>query len=73
MKTIEQLEYRIEDLEQSLEVALEELNEWKTKLSLLGDNPEKVWSVWRRQMYATHKYIRQMVMWREKYKNLSLK
>ena len=47
----------------------EELNNWKTKLSLLGDDPEKVWSVWRRQMYATQKYIRQMVIWREKAKN----
>jgi hypothetical protein len=36
---------------------------------LLGDDPEKVWSAWRRQMYATQKYIRQMVMWREKAKS----
>lgn len=53
---------------QNAKELLEELNQWKNSLSILGDTPEKVWDAWRKQVIKTQKYIREMVYWRGKCK-----
>jgi hypothetical protein len=70
MKTQLQLEYELEDAKQSLEVALEELNHWKESLKLIGETPEQVYESWRTRHTKVFKYIRLMVIWREKYQKL---
>ena len=70
MKTKQQLEYRIEDLEQSLEVALEELNEWK-KLQILGETPEQVYEFWRKNQIKMFKYQREAIVWKDRVKKIS--
>jgi hypothetical protein len=69
MKTIEQLETRIEDLQQSLEVALEELNAWK-KLSIIGETPERVYDFWRKNQIKMFKYQREAMVWKDRAKKL---
>ncbi len=67
MNTKLQLEYKLEDAKQSLEVALEELNHWKESLKLIGETPEQVYESWRTRHIKMFKYIRLMAAWRGKY------
>jgi hypothetical protein len=67
MNTKLQLEYKLEDAKQSLEVALTELNHWKESLKLIGETPEQVYESWRTRHIKMFKYIRLMAAWRGKY------
>jgi hypothetical protein len=71
MKTKQQLEYRIKDLEQSLEVALDELNAWK-KLQILGETPEQVYEFWRKNQIKMFKYQREAIVWKDRVKKIIL-
>ena len=52
------------------EQAIEELNHWKESLKLIGETPEQVYESWRTRHIKMFKYIRLMVIWREKYHEL---
>jgi hypothetical protein len=67
MKTKEQLEYENEDIRQSLEVALEELREWK-KLQMWGDTPEQVHDFIRARIIKGQNRLRKVATQRDKYK-----
>lgn len=65
MKTKMQLEYELEDARQSLEVAIEELNDWK-KLQIIGETPEQVYEFWRKNQIKMFKYQREAIVWKNK-------
>lgn len=60
-----QLEYELEDARQSLEVAIEELNDWK-KLQIIGETPEQVYEFWRKNQIKMFKYQREAIVWKNK-------
>lgn len=66
MKTKMQLEYELEDARQSLEVAIEELNDWK-KLQIIGETPEQVYEFWRKNQIKMFKYQREAIVWKNKF------
>jgi predicted esterase YcpF (UPF0227 family) len=67
MKTKEQLEYENEDLRQSLELAIDELNQWK-KLQMWGETPEEVHNYIRARIIKGQKLMRKVTVQRDKYK-----
>jgi predicted esterase YcpF (UPF0227 family) len=67
MKTKEQLEYENEDLRQSLELAIDELNQWK-KLQMWGETPEEVHDYIRARIIKGQKLMRKVTVQRDKYK-----
>jgi hypothetical protein len=67
MKTKEQLEYENEDLRQSLDVALEELRQWK-KLQMWGETPEQVHDFIRARIIKNQNRLRKVAAQRDKYK-----
>jgi hypothetical protein len=68
MKTIEQLKYENEDLRQSLEVALEELREWK-KLQMWGETPEQVHDFIRARIIKGQGRVRELQARVSRYKS----
>lgn len=64
-KTKTELEYELEDVRQSLEVALEELKAWK-KLQILGETPEQIYEFWRKNQIKMFKYQREAVVYKDK-------
>jgi hypothetical protein len=67
MKSKEHLEYENQDLRKSLELAIDELNQWK-KLQIWGETPEQVHEFIRCRIIKGQNRLRKVVIQRDKYK-----